>query len=208
MIIIGIIGTIGSGKSTVCKILAELGCPVVDADREAHRSYARGTHAYRAIVKEFGTSVLDAGGRVDRQELGALVFSNPEARRRLNGIVHPATRRRVERRLARLAELGHAATAIEATLLIEAGWRDMVDRLWVVASPLADVLERLHRDRGQDERQVRSRLDSQMPIRQMMEQADDIIINDGDMDALRLRVESLYRDLRVPGAECPAAKAG
>lgn len=201
MQVIGITGTIGSGKSTVGAILAGLGCPVIDADREAHRSYRRGTLAHRAIVAAFGPSVLDIKGRIDRRALGAVVFSDAEARRRLNAIVHPAARRRVERALHRLRDSGHAVAAIEAALLIEAGWNEMVDRLWVVAAPDEDVIARLERDRGQHEAQVRSRLQAQMPVRQMMQQADDIIINDGDIEALCARVEQLYRGLAKPVSE-------
>ncbi|MBN1152408.1 MAG: dephospho-CoA kinase [Dehalococcoidia bacterium] len=203
MKVIGVTGTIGSGKSTVCGILAALGCPVIDADREAHRSYRRGTHAYNDIVAAFGTSVLDADRRIDRKALGASVFADPEALGRLNRIVHPAARRRVQRTLHKLGALGHEFAVIEATLLIEAGWRDMVDLLWVVAAPEDDVIARLHRDRGQDAQQVRQRLQTQMPARQMMEYADEVIINDGDVDALRLRVESLYRGLSAtPNHTC------
>ena len=202
MLVIGITGTIGSGKSTVCSILAALGCPVIDADREAHASYRRGTLAYRAIVDTFGPGVLDGSGRVNRAALGAAVFSDPESRRRLNAIVHPATRGRVERKLQRLKLQGHAHAAVEATLLVEAGWRDMVHRLWVVAAADDNVILRLRRDRGQDEGQVRQRLEAQTPVRQMMERADDIIINDGDLSALRARVTSLYSDLDRPRVEC------
>ena len=195
MRVIGVTGTIGSGKSTVCRMLVELGCPVIDADREAHLSYGRGTRAYRDVVAEFGEDILDSKGSIDRTMLGAVVFAHPEARRRLNAIVHPATLRRVVRKLRLLAAAGHDWAAVEATLLIEAGWRDMVDRLWVVAAPDDSVMARLRRDRGQDEDHVRSRMSAQMPVRQMMENADDIIYNDGDMEALRTRVESLWSSL-------------
>ncbi len=195
MKVLGVTGTIGSGKSTVCRILSELGCPVIDADRAAHESYKRGTRAYREIVAAFGAGILDATGRIDRASLGTVVFSAPEARHTLNTIVHPATRRLIERRVARFAAAGHAWAAVEATLLIEAGWRELVDRLWVVAAPDDRVIDRLHRDRGQDERHVRSRLGAQMPAHQMMELADDIIYNDGDMEALRARVRTLWDSL-------------
>ena len=198
MRVIGVTGTIGSGKSTVCRILTELGCPVIDADLEAHLSYRQGTRAYRDIVAAFGECILDPNGRIDRASLGEIVFAHPEARRRLNAIVHPATQRRVMRKLHLLDSAGHAWGAVEATLLIEAGWRDMADRLWVVAAPDVSVVARLRRDRNQDEDHVRTRMSAQMPVLQMMEYADDIIYNDGDVEALRSRVESLWSALSPP----------
>lgn len=198
MKVIGITGTIGSGKSSVLRILEEMGCPVIDADLEAHRSYARGTRAYREIVAEFGEGILDDRRSINRGILGGIVFASPEARARLNSIVHPATRRRVLEILKRLSTAGHEWAALEATLLIEAEWTDMVDRLWVVAAPDESVIARLHRDRGQDAHQVRGRMAVQMPASRMMEHADDIIYNDGDLELLRTRVEALWQGLSQP----------
>jgi len=198
MRVIGITGTIGSGKSTVCRMLRELGCPVIDADLEAHRSYERGTSTYREIVTTFGERILDSSGNIDRSSLGEIVFTDPSARKRLNSIVHPATLRRVVSSLHQFAAAGHDWAAVEATLLIEAGWRDMVDQLWVVAAPDDSVVARLRRDRDQDEDHVRSRMSAQMPVLQMMEHADEIIYNDGDIEALRTRVESLWSHLPRP----------
>ena len=195
MRVLGITGTIGSGKSTVCRMLAELGCPVIDADLEAHLSYRRGTTTYRDIVAAFGEGVLDAAGRIDRAVLGSIVFGSTEARSRLNAITHPATRRRIQKALQRLKEDGHRWAVVEATLLIDAGWLDMVDRLWVVVAPDLSVVLRLRRDRGQDEHRVRSRMAAQMPPGRMMEYADDIIYNDGDIEELRARVEMLWTAL-------------
>jgi len=198
MRVIGITGTIGSGKSTVCRMLRELGCPVIDADLEAHRSYKRGTGTYREIVTTFGEGILDSSGNIDRSSLGEIVFSDPEARKRLNAIVHPATLRQVVSGLRQFAAAGYDWAAVEATLLIEAGWRNMVDQLWVVAAPDDSVVARLRRDRDQDEDHVRSRMSAQMPVLQMMEHADEIIYNDGDLEALRTRVESLWSRLPRP----------
>ena len=195
MKVLGVTGTIGSGKSTVCRMLAEMCCPVIDADSEAHLSYRRGTRAHHEIVSVFGERILDPQGRIDRTVLGGIVFADTQSRARLNAIVHPATRRRVVRRLARLNLEEHAWVVLEATLFVEAGWLDLIDRLWLVAAPVEAVVSRLHRDRGQDENQVRSRLSAQMPVTRMMERADDIIYNDGDIEALRNRVQSLWDGL-------------
>ncbi len=146
-------------------------------------------------MADFGPGILDASGRIDRKALGPIVFADPAARERLNAIVHPAARRRVTSKLRRLSAQGHEFGAVEATLLIEAGWTDMVDVLWVVAAPVDSVIARLGRDRGQDETEVRSRLSTQLPAQKMMERADDIIYNDGDTGTLRARVEYLWHGL-------------
>jgi len=199
MQVLGITGNIGSGKSTVGRLLEQLGCPVIDADLVAHRVYRRGSRTWRQVVETFGSRAVRGDGAIDRAWLGSLVFADARARQRLNAIVHPATRRSVQRRLAALRRQGHGWAAIEATLLIEAGWRDMVDRLWVVAAPEDAVVGRLGRDRHLDEAEVRVRLAAQMPAAAKMEQADDIIYNDGDIEELALRVRQLWSAL--PGRE-------
>ncbi len=192
MRVLGVTGNIGSGKSTVGLLLRQLGCPVVDADLVAHRAYRRGSHAWRRIEETFGPRAVRSDGAIDRAWLGALVFADARARERLNAIVHPATRQSVRRRLAALQREGHPWAAIEATLLIEAGWLDMVDRLWVVAAPEDAVVERLGRDRHMDEAGVRVRLAAQMPAGAKMARADDIIYNDGGEAELAARVRQLW----------------
>jgi len=199
MRVLGITGNIGSGKSTVGLLLRQLGCPVVDADLVAHRVYRRGSRTWRQVVEAFGSHAVRGDGAIDRTWLGALVFADVRARARLNAIVHPATRRSVQRRLAALRREGHGVAAIEATLLIEAGWLDMVNRLWVVAAPEDAVVERLGRDRQLDEAEVRVRLAAQMPARAKMARADDIIYNDGNRDELAARVRQLWDTL--PGKD-------
>ncbi len=202
MQVLGVTGNIGSGKSTVCLLLTELGCPVVDADLVAHQVYRRGSRTWRQVVETFGTRVVQENGAIDRTWLGALVFADIRAREQLNAIVHPATRRSVQRRLALLRRQGYAWAAIEATLLIEAGWLDMVDRLWVVAAPEDAVVARLERERSMDAAEVRLRLSAQMPASAKMERAHDIVYNDGDRDDLALRVRQLWNAL--PGRQLSA----
>jgi len=203
MRVLGITGNIGSGKSTVARLLEQLGCPVIDADLVAHRVYRRGSRTWRQVVETFGSRAIRSDGAIDRAWLGALVFADARARQRLNAIVHPATRRSVQRRLAALRRQGHGWAAIEATLLIEAEWLGMVDRLWVVAAPEDAVVERLGRDRHLHEAEVRARLAAQMPAGAKMERADDIVYNDGNVEELALRVRQLWNAL--PGREESAA---
>jgi len=195
MHVIGVTGTIGSGKSTVCHMLERRGCPVIDADVQAHETYRRGTAVWRGIVSAFGAQVLGPGGEVDRTALGKRVFGDAAARERLNALVHPATKRRVQRHLTGYRTQGHEWAAVEATLLIEAGWQRMVDRIWLVASPEALVIDRLGRDRHQPGSESKARIAAQMSAMEKMEHADDIIYNDGGIEELEARVEQLWKAL-------------
>ena len=195
MRVIGVTGNIGSGKSTVCHMLERRGCPVIDADMQAHETYRRKTTVWRGILSAFGPEVLGPDGEVDRTALGRRVFGDAAARERLNAVVHPATKRRVQRLLAGFRTQGYEWAAVEATLLIEAGWQRMVDNIWLVASPEALVIERLRRDRDQTGSESKARIAAQMSAIEKMEHADDIIYNDGSLEELEARVEQLWQGL-------------
>lgn len=195
MTVIGVTGTIGSGKSTVCRILADLGCPTIDADRVAHATYRRGTPLWKAIVERFGPRVQHPSGAIDRRALGLIVFNDAAAREWLNNLVHPATRVRVESRIEKLRKQGHRCAAVEAPLLVEAGWADFLDQVWLVVAPDDTVVRRLERDRGQSAEATRSRLSAQTPGEKQRAHADTVIVNDGDMRALRSRVAELLQTL-------------
>lgn len=195
MHVIGVTGNIASGKSTVCHMLERRGCPVIDADKQAHETYRRGTAVWRGILSAFGPEVLGPDGEVDRTALGRKVFDDAAAREQLNAMVHPATKRRVQRLLAGFRTQGYEWAAVEATLLIEAGWRSMVDRIWLVASPEALVLNRLSRGRHQTGSESKARIAAQMSAVEKMEHADDIIYNDGSLGELEARVEQLWQGL-------------
>ncbi|MBE9506120.1 MAG: dephospho-CoA kinase [Chloroflexi bacterium] len=195
MRVIGVTGNIGSGKSTVCHMLERRGCPVVDADMQAHETYRRGTTVWRGILSAFGPEVLGPDGEVNRTALGRRVFDDAAARERLNALVHPATKRRVQRLLAGFRTQGYEWAAVEATLLIEAGWQRMVDRIWLVASPEALVIDRLRRDRDQTGSESKARIAAQMSAIEKMEHADDIIYNDSSLGELEARMEQLWQGL-------------
>ena len=139
--IVGLTGGIGSGKSTVAAILAELGARVIDADRIGHDVYRPGTPGFDRVVEAFGRGVVAADGTIDRRALGAIVFADPAARARLNAIVHPLIAGDLAGTIARARADGFAGPiVIEAAILLEAGWRSLVDRVWVVTAP-ADASE-------------------------------------------------------------------
>lgn len=205
MRIIGLTGGIGCGKSTAAKILRELGAEVLDADVIGHQVYRQGTSGFRALVAEFGPEIVGQDGEVDRKRLGAIVFSDPARLEQLNHIVHPLIRSAIESRIEQGRREGRApATVVEAAILLEAGWRDLVDEVWVVSSGRDQVVERLEEQRGL------SRSATQARIAQQMSDADrraagDVVIENGDSIAdLRRQVEALW-DERVRPADVRVA---
>lgn len=197
MIVIGVTGSFGSGKSTVCRILAGLGSAVIDADRLAHETYRPHSRTWHEITDAFGRDILGPGEEIDRPRLGQIVFSDPVALAQLNRIVHPETYRLAQQRIEDFRLQGAAAVALEATLLIEAGWTGLVDRVWVVTAPKATVVRRLEQKHGIGDDQIVARLESQMPSEQKAQHADDTIHNDGTVDELESRVTELWNRLRT-----------
>src|SRR5919108_2092062 len=133
--VIGLTGGIGTGKSTVTRVLEDLGAAVIDADKVGHQIYLPDLPAWREIVETFGAQVLDADRAIDRQALGKIVFADPEALRALNRIVHP---KMFDRMLELITEMrargGMKAIVVEAAVLIEANWMPLVDQVWVVVA--------------------------------------------------------------------------
>lgn len=214
--LIGLTGNIACGKSTVLGHLANLGAEVIDADRVTHELQQPGQPVYRAIVESFGQQILvEPGGRIDRARLGAIVFSDPQALRRLEQIVHPAVHQRMHQWLAEVArraaerrqqlptpEGGEAlpVAVIDAIKLLEAGWKPLCDAIWVVVCPPEQQLERLMRTRGMSEEQARQRIAAQPPQREKVAQADVVIDNSTSLDALQQQVEAAWRALHAGGA--------
>jgi dephospho-CoA kinase len=189
--VIGLTGNIATGKSLVGRMLAELGAEHIDGDRLAHEVTAPGTPAWSEIVAAFGASgVVGLDGEIDRQQLGQIVFANPEALACLEQIVHP----RVIALTRQLIEASRApVVVIEAIKLIESGMaRQLCDVLWVVSAPRQVQLERLIELRGLSRTDALLRLDAQPPPELKVAQADVVIDNDGTIDATRRQVERAW----------------
>jgi dephospho-CoA kinase len=186
---VALTGGIASGKSTVADLFADLGVPVIDTDLIARQVVAPGQPALEEIVARFGPGVLDAEGGLDRRRMRERIFSDPEARRGLEAILHPAIRAEMERQSA---GAGGAYQLLVIPLLAEGGRRDHVDRVLLVDVPEELQLERLAgRDRVTAE-QARASLEAQATRAQRLEIADDVISNTGPMDELRSRVAALH----------------
>ena len=193
MIVIGLTGGIASGKSTVSQVLSDLGASVIDADRVGHEAFRAGTDAWREVVDAFGAGVLGEGDEIDRGKLADIVFQSPGARERLNCIMHPTIRRMVEQRIEDLRREGEGVVVVEAALLIEAKWMDLVDTVWVVEAPEESVVSRLCEQKGFTEEQARARINSQMSSTERSQFADIVIGNDSGLDALTEKVRELWR---------------
>jgi len=191
--IIGLTGGIGAGKTTVAAILAGLGARVIDADRIGHEVYRPGSAGFARVVEAFGPAVVGADGAIDRRMLGALVFADPAARARLNALVHPLIAAEVGRRIAAArAEGFEGPLVVEAAVLLEAGWRPLVDRVWVVSARREDAILRIMATRGLAREEVERRLEAQMSDAERRRQADLVIENDGPPAALRAAVEEAW----------------
>lgn len=196
MIVIGLTGGIASGKSAVSQMLSELGAVVIDADKVGHDAFCPDTDAWREVVSTFGQGVLGRDREIDRSKLAAIVFGDPEALERLNLVMHPKMRQIVERRIEALRREGAEVVVLEAALLIEANWTDLVDQVWVTIASEETVIGRLCSQKGFNEEQARARIRSQMPLVERSRFADVVIENDSDLDSLRRRVERLWQEIR------------
>lgn len=199
---LGLTGGLGSGKSTVSQILVELGAAVVDADELAREAVVPLTPAWQAIVDRFGRRYLLPGGTLDRRQLGQRVFTDPEARRDLEAIVHPEVRRLMEERAERLEEAGVKVVVFDVPLLYEAGLASEMDKVAVVFAPPETQLKRVMARDDLDEEEARRRLAAQWPLSVKVPLADYVIDNSGDKDATRMQVERLWEEITSDESDC------
>ncbi len=197
--IIGLTGGIGSGKSTVAAMLAELGATVIDADKVGHEIYRPGTKAFRRVVDAFGRDVVAADGTIDRRILGAKVFADPAELKKLNAIVHPLIGDEIRKRLRQAIDadgpaMNRRPIVVEAAIMMEAGWR-FFDRIWVVVVERETAIARVTASRGLSRADVERRIDAQMTNAERERIADLVIRNDGSLEALRAQVEEAWRGL-------------
>ncbi|HUV56445.1 MAG TPA: dephospho-CoA kinase [Dehalococcoidales bacterium] len=197
MKIIGLTGGIGSGKSTVSHMLAELGATVLDADEIGHAALKPDTEVRHKVVAAFGRQILTAKGNIDRNKLGKIVFDDAESLSRLNRIMHPRMYDMAKAQLEKYREQGVGVVVLEAPLLIEANWTSLVDEVWVTVAPEPIVLKRLQERTGLSTPESLARIHSQMSNEERLKHADLIIDTDCNFDELRARVEKLWRRLQV-----------
>jgi dephospho-CoA kinase len=194
--LVGLTGGMASGKSTVSRQLADLGCHVIDADMLARAVVAPGEPALQTIVQAFGRAVLRPDGTLDRARLGALVFADAEKRKRLEAITHPAIQARRQAALAELAAQGYDGLVVQdAALLIEVGGAAHVDRLVVVYADRAVQRERLMRRDRLDAAEAERRLATQMPLAAKVRLAHYVIDNSDSPEETAAQVRAVHAAL-------------
>ena len=191
MKIVGLSGGIGTGKSTVAGFLKELGAEIIDADKVGHRVLEM-PEVKAQLTATFGQDILYSQGTVDRKRLAAIVFASQEALIKLNHIMHPPIRRQVEKELEEHRRRGAAVAVIEAPLLEEAGWTEMVDQLWVTTAPGDVILKRLTEKAGLTESEALARIKSQPPPEKYTTRADVIVNTDIPLNKLKEKVAALW----------------
>jgi dephospho-CoA kinase len=191
---VGLTGGVASGKSTVSAVLRELGAVVIDADRLAREVVAKDTPGLDAVVRELGEEVLTADGAMDRAAVARLVFADDEARRRLEGVIHPLVRAEA----ARLESEAPAGSVVvhDIPLLAETGQAGAFDAVLVVDSDPEEQVRRAVRDRGWSEEEARARIAAQAGRAERLAIATHVIENTGTLDDLRRRVEEVYFQLQ------------
>lgn len=192
MRVIGLTGGIGTGKSTVSRLLREMGVTVVDADEAARAVQAKGAEGLRLIVEEFGPEVLTPGGELDRARLAGVVFEDPEARRRLNDIVHPLVRRWMAERQVEAEERGDPVVVLDIPLLYESRGDAAFDAVLLVYAPKELQVRRLVEQRGMTEQEALARIAAQMPIEDKRRRTPHVIDNTGSLDDLRAEVRRAW----------------
>jgi dephospho-CoA kinase len=197
MVVIGLTGNLGTGKTEVAQMLAELGAIVINADEVGHELLQPNTRTYRDIVAAFGKSILKQSVEIDRRKLGELVFADPIALDKLNQIMHPRIFEIVKQKIEEHRQAGARVVILEAALLIEAGWKPLLDQVWVTTAPEATITERLNKARGLSQEQVMERLKAQMPQKEKVKQADVVINTDCPIDQLRAGITELWNKLQA-----------
>ncbi len=193
---VGLTGGIASGKDLVPGILRGLGARVIDADEIARALLEPGLPAYEDVVETFGKDILDAGGRINRRRLAALVFPDQERLNRLNTITHPRIIEEEKRQVEEIRSADPLAViVINAALLIESGNYRVVDRVIVVDVPEDIQMERAM-GKGLTEDEVRSRMKAQMPRKERLKYADIVIDNSGSIEETKMKIEEVYGTLK------------
>ncbi len=196
MLKIALTGGIASGKSTVAALLREAGLPVLDSDAIAREVVAPGQPAWEALRQAFGENFFAPDGTVDRSALARHVFTHPDARRRLNELVHPWISRELQRRLAALAAQGEPLVVVEIPLLYELGLDHLYDAVIVVSADPATQKQRLARRDARPEAEIEGILAAQAPLAAKAARADFVVDNSGDEAATRRQVKKILQALR------------
>ena len=196
MLVIGLTGSIGTGKSESARQLEMLGASIISADQVGHEAYTPNTEAWEQVVAAFGDDILQGDKEIDRRKLGAIVFSDSSQLDKLNAIMHPRMARMVSDKIEVLRGQGVKVVVVEAALLFEAGWDTLVEEVWVTDTSEDIVVGRLKERNGLSEEEAKKRINSQMDRAERIERSDFVIDNSSDMAGLGIAIKELW-DRRV-----------
>lgn len=191
---LGITGSFGSGKTTVARIFKSFGVPVIDADKIAHRIIKPGSQIYRRIINVFGKNILKKNGSINRHKLARIVFDNKNLLNKINQITHPAIIRIIKNQI-RISP--SKIIVLDTPLLIEAGLKNLVDRLIVVKINRRQQLERLLRKSPFKKSEILKRIKMQMPLRDKIRLADFLIDNSGGIRDTKRQVTQIWKKLQA-----------
>lgn len=198
--VLGITGGIGTGKSSVLKMFAELGAETLSVDDIAREVLAKGGSAYSDAIEHFSRNILKPDGEIDRQALAEIIFQDPDARKALDNITHPRiileTQNRIDHFRSSPPEPS-AVLAVEIPLLIECGLEGIVDEVLVVAAEQETQVNRLKNRRDLKDEEAVRRINSQMPMDQKISKADRVIWNDGSLQSLESSVRRVWNEIRL-----------
>lgn len=192
-VVIGLTGGIASGKSTVSNMIKKLGITVVDADEISRDVVKIGKPAYNQIVDVFGVDILQQDHTLDREKLGALIFSDQKRREQLNKIVHPEVRKEMLRQVEKERKQGLRAVVLDIPLLFESKLTYMVDKTLLVYVDEQTQLERLMQRNGYTETEAKLRIQSQLPLKDKRKLADEIIDNNGSLENTQTQLEAVLK---------------
>jgi dephospho-CoA kinase len=205
MVILGITGGIGSGKSVAAEFVRSRGAVIIDGDEVARALMGPGSPLLRKVAEAFGDEVIRPDGSLDRRRLSGMVFGNPEAVARLNALAHPPIMAEIARRLREMADACETrVVCVVAPLLLEVGGRHMVQRLLVMWAEVDERVRRVMARDGVSEGEVRQRIAAQMPAEEQLAGADWVIDTGAGMEATRRQLEQIWGQL-VPHGNCAGA---
>ncbi len=197
MIKLGITGNIGSGKSTVAAILAQLGAAIIDADQIGHQIISSTGAGYQAVINAFGKDFLLDNGEFDRRALGSYVFADASGQRSelLNSITHLLIGQEIDRLLEQYNAQGYQLAVVEAALLLEANMQEQLDALWLITAEREQIYSRLAQTGRFSEEEITARIQRQLASSEAAGLVDVVIINDADEQSLRDKVLKEYKKL-------------
>lgn len=189
MIVIGLTGGIASGKSTVAEELRRLGLPVFDADEVSRKAVEKGSAGLRQVAEAFGSQYLTADGSLDRAKVANLIFHDRQARKTLESIIHKIVWQQAEQFLQQCSERNCPAAVLDVPLLIECGWQNNVDRVWLVAVDVQEQIKRAMKRSGMAEDDVKQRIAAQMSLEAKKPYAHIIFDNSGELQQTLAQVQ-------------------